>query len=711
MFNIKSGENSKMKTKIKSIFWPFSLAVLLILFFTAEIRAETFPREALSGPRVEAPDILVGEKNIITAKNLWKNENVFLYFFMADGSELLLEAQSDIDGELSLELFSYHTKVSGIYRVELRNAHGKKLDETYFRALAKETSLSRSTLNADKKSAKANGRDSIDVLIKVLDEFGNSIENNPIRLISSRPGDKISENGKGFTDKNGIAEFKIYAKSPGISTLTAIDNISNNPIEERLEVIFFTAGDMDFVGGDTVEPQSVKPIKKFEVLELPEELESNTAYDFIVKASNEDGGRVTNYTGTIQITCSDEKAEFLEEYSFMPQELGQHKFALGIKFSTLGEQTIAVNDLEDPTITGEIKVKVVEKSASAASSSDDGPAITSPTDKEQSNQKEIEIKGKAAPGSEVIIFDGNSELGITEADSKGEFSYLVSNLSDGEHVFSVMSIPKGEETGPISENVKINIDSTAPEVDNFSLHPQEVNPEEKVKFTLESEKDLQSVKIEFDDELVELTEEYSGIYSASIVSRGFPGEYPISATLVDAFGNEKKVPDIGQIKIKEIPGTDPEDDIIDVDPTPATGEKPTAPNNLKAEAGNSKVSLNWDLPLTSGVVIDHFKIYFGVKENDLNQSKETTTRTSAYTVDGLINGIDYYFSVVAVAADGTESNPSNIASAMPIGASPGVIQEANTEVQVEENADSGPEIFFVLILALGMGFQVSRRRI
>jgi|GEM_PF-6293565 len=85
-----------------------------------------------------------------------------------------------------------------------------------------------------------------------------------------------------------------------------------------------------------------------------------------------------------------------------------------------------------------------------------------------------------------------------------------------------------------------------------------------------------------------------------------------------------------------------------------------APQNLTAEAGNTKVALNWKaVEGASG-----YKIKYGTQPGGPYDKEQTVTDTVYGTVDELKNGTTYYFVVTAVNTDG-ESQPSKEVSATP----------------------------------------------
>jgi chitodextrinase len=97
--------------------------------------------------------------------------------------------------------------------------------------------------------------------------------------------------------------------------------------------------------------------------------------------------------------------------------------------------------------------------------------------------------------------------------------------------------------------------------------------------------------------------------------------------------------------------------------TPAAAvTKPGAPNGLSASPGNGKVTLSWTAPKsTGGATITSYNVYQGGK-------KAATVSGTGATVNNLVNGTAYSFTVTAVNKAG-EGPASGSASAKPAGAS------------------------------------------
>jgi hypothetical protein len=82
---------------------------------------------------------------------------------------------------------------------------------------------------------------------------------------------------------------------------------------------------------------------------------------------------------------------------------------------------------------------------------------------------------------------------------------------------------------------------------------------------------------------------------------------------------------------------------------------------LMAQAGS--ISLAWD---ASSSTVSGYRIYYGTNSSSLTTIIDVGNQTS-YAVNGLTNGVTYYFVVRAYTAQGVLSQPSNMESGAPVG--------------------------------------------
>ncbi|MBI2453269.1 fibronectin type III domain-containing protein [Candidatus Peregrinibacteria bacterium] len=150
-----------------------------------------------------------------------------------------------------------------------------------------------------------------------------------------------------------------------------------------------------------------------------------------------------------------------------------------------------------------------------------------------------------------------------------------------------------------------------------------------------------------------------------------PGQtYYFEIVAVDSQGNESK-------KSEMIYGT------------PFGIVYPSKVEGIKSEEGIEKVTLSW-LASTDDTSIDHYRIYYGEKRENLEKKIETTNDKTTWYIGNLTPGITYYFALSAIDSDGYESEEkSEIVSAKPI-----------EPPLPKENPQSGPITDFLIILAL-----------
>jgi hypothetical protein len=88
---------------------------------------------------------------------------------------------------------------------------------------------------------------------------------------------------------------------------------------------------------------------------------------------------------------------------------------------------------------------------------------------------------------------------------------------------------------------------------------------------------------------------------------------------------------------------------------------------VNAAGGTGAVTLNWSAPTSNSdgsalTDLSGYKILYGKNAGNLDQSKSLPSTVNSAVIDNLATGT-WYFAVVSVNASGTESAPTNVASA------------------------------------------------
>jgi hypothetical protein len=100
------------------------------------------------------------------------------------------------------------------------------------------------------------------------------------------------------------------------------------------------------------------------------------------------------------------------------------------------------------------------------------------------------------------------------------------------------------------------------------------------------------------------------------------------------------------------------------------------PTGLTATTGNAKVLLSWTASSSRGVV--GYDVYRENANGTWPTSPLANTASTSYTDTGLTNGTTYTYRVTSVGSGGTQSAPSNTASATPNVPPPGPCGSAST---------------------------------
>lgn len=78
------------------------------------------------------------------------------------------------------------------------------------------------------------------------------------------------------------------------------------------------------------------------------------------------------------------------------------------------------------------------------------------------SSKFVYVNGTAEMNSSVLLYDGNSFLGLASTDSNGNFKFLAGSLSDGQHQFVAYDVDKLNYVSSASNALKVTIDTVVP---------------------------------------------------------------------------------------------------------------------------------------------------------------------------------------------------------------------------------------------------------
>ncbi len=704
--------------------------------------------QTVTDVRAYGVDTVAGYSALISTSKTYPNTEVIVDVKKPDGSVISVPVVTNSEGKAKFDLYDYHTRKAGLYQVSAHFKNNQPGQISSFKVYPDTMSIEQSTVTVDKSIVKADQEDTTYLRASVVDKYNNPLKGHVLRVISSRSEDDIRSASPGdMSDDNGIVTFAISSGKAGVSIYSVVDVTNGNVLSDRAEVAFLNNPNyLNDAGGyfdgfiPVASAQPAGPLNKFEITGIPDTTTPNTNISFTVTAQDQDGLTVQNYTGTVHFSVEGENSinvSLPEDYTFKAEDLGSHEFSLGLKFPESGSYNVVATDTSNTSIKGNASVVVSTDSVSGSSgtsASGDKPSINSPLEGTYS-QNVQEISGKAANLATVKIFDNDQEIGMTQSDSSGNYSFETTPLADGSHDIYVVWLDDSNEVKGTSDTVTINVDTTAPVVDDIMIEPSAgIKSGDVVNVQVYSEDNLSDAALIFNLDIYQLSPstETPGLYLASFQAPETAGEYPLDVLLIDELGNEATYQSVMNLIITEngdgsISGQ--EDSVDDQsgdsteDDEPGTDQPENQPPSqvfgVIGYGSDQRVTLVWEAATDDGTV-DHYKIYYGTDPLNLDNVVETKDAATTWYIPNLLNGNEYFFALSAVDDGGVESLfTSELVSAIPFtlevqaavtdrpneplnaGQEEALLRGAAIEGSVPpEMVDNGPE---VLLLLAGTG--------
>lgn len=643
-----------LKTKIKSI----SLALAIALQVFAPVAFAGF-----LNVRAYGTDTVAGYASMLKSSMLSPGKEIVFVVEKPDYSVVRVPAQADLEGIAIADLYGHQTKVAGVYKVALYYPGTNDASpQNTFIVYTDQVSKTQSGVSSTTQMVEADGESRSFVTVTLYDAYRNPIKDHQVRLISSRPEDKITAINTGITDANGRASFKVTSKNPGISIFTAMDASANTILQDREEVVFY-APTPKAVGGnffstsalqaDIIEAANAQevlpgPVDHFDIEDLPSTVKVNTDLTLTIVAQDKDGNVAKNYMGTILISTPDDENAILPsngEYTFKEADQGKFTFNLALRFSQVGAQFIQILDKDNWKIAGEKELEVVPQQAITVPDVSAALSIKSPTDGGKFGSNLVVITGQGDPNINIKIFDDDVKIGDSETDSDGFFSFQANNLSAGGHTFYIMS-----ESGQVSRSVTINVDTLPPVLNSISITPDGViQPGQTLKVVVSSEPDLDEVKVRISGIERDLLPEAGqpGTYAASITAPSASGSYPVDVILVDELANKSELQAQKTILVEA-------EALV----------SPPVVENPEGIAGDFEVLLTWDAVSGHTTGIASYKVSYGTSHENLDQTAQTDGSATSLKITDLQNDTQYFFAVRAVDSKGLESQEASVVIAV-----------------------------------------------
>lgn len=697
-----------MKNKLKYL----AFAVLTAFVFNATVAyAETTPF------KIEAygMDTIAGFEAPIYSSRTFPNKTVIFTIVKPNGSELTIPVDSTESGIAEFNLYDFHTKQAGKYKVAARLEDSLNGKFNTFTVYADSVSSTNSKIEPSKLLATANGKDKIYVTVTLKDDQNNPIKGHDVAMISSRSEDKIVRiSEKTYTNEDGSIIFALSSALKGVSIYSFIDTTTNVVLDERLEIAYT---ELNNVGGwiETAYAAAGE-VSTLEFEDLPPTILPNSDTEFDLTAYDSENSIVPNYSGTVHFSVEGANSIYAtvpNDYSFdVDFDSGSHTFAgagNSLTFVQPGSYHVVATDLSNFTIRGEVDILVGSGTTlpDTTTPSAFDLVISSPTQGTYS-QNEITITG-TAPSTDLTIqlFDNDAPLGETSVENDQSFSFQTDELIDGSHTLLALALDNEDTIQYTSSEITFEIDTSAPEVEDIEFSPNTgIKTGEILEITVTSEPNVFQGAVVFNVDIAELEQDPtdSTKYVASIQAPLEPGTYPLDVILVDELGNEGSYTDVAVIEITEsgegtIAGEEEEpEEIVDTEPSDVFG--------VQSASNDSQVTLSWQAA-SDDSAIDYYRIYFGLTPSDLSQVVDTLDDKTTWYIPNLVNGNEYFFAVAAVDDTGQESsNTSSIVSGIPFTEIPLFVPpEEKPEVKVQptevsEMDATGPEMIWFLLASI-----------
>lgn len=582
---------------------------------------------------IDARDTVAGLSTEVLLRGFPPETSIPISVTSENGDRRSLETSTDHTGSANVRIRGEELERAGEYDVEVPatyNAHAQ------FTVLPETVDPLQSTVTAARHTISADGRDTLSVRVRMVDRYGNALAGRPAALISSRSRDSVLPVER-ETNRDGVQEFTVRAGGAGDMLLRAMDLLSSTTLESTLAV---TARGYHTLSAQLSEEFNNVAVGFAIAVEPPILQVEKEAQTVTVRAIDSTGGTVDNYHGKVTFRTTDPEAIVpvmqepnYGEYQFTEDDQGARSFTLALRFSSPGEQTLTVEDTENPSVKGEAKITVSFGAESRKPRID----ITSHQDGQFINSTLITLEGKGPALINLRILGGREDMtGETAAD--GSFRIPVP-LDPARREFTLRVQQKPGEGAADSRPIVLILDTVPPEMSSITFSPEKPNPGTSVLAIAVAEPHLTNFHMLLtetpggDPKTIPLEETSTAGTYQSLFTAPNIGNYQPLFHVEDSAGNRTELRSTFTVVPKPLPTV----------------------NNVRGAAKGNAVVLEWD-PAPDDV--DGYRIYVGEDPVQALYSLDTGHPTTHATISGLLPGKTYYFSVTAVKGDGESAEKS-----------------------------------------------------
>ena len=303
------------------------LSLLSVLFLGSAFAAD--------GPWVSVSDSVAGADLPVRVSGLIDNEAVSMVVVRPDETKINLKASADEFGVVNTRIIGMHLRQAGEHELFIRREHSTHVVAQNFLITPSSVSAYRSTLLVENPSVEADGEHVSRIRVEVRDAHGNLITSAPIRAFSSRAQDSVISSPQ--SNDQGEAIVKVTSREAGVSTISVL--VGDIIIAERAEIIFhLSKSGIDNVGASGIgkylqaalfqDPNESSEVAYFSIEDIGSEVVAGKNLTVRIGAKDADGNVVTNYTGTVRFSSSDDRAVVPNDYTFSAEDQGWHTFYL-----------------------------------------------------------------------------------------------------------------------------------------------------------------------------------------------------------------------------------------------------------------------------------------------------------------------------------------------------------------------------------------------
>ncbi len=704
---------------------------LLVAALVSVLLSTPFSTEAesTSNIKLEVSNTIAGESTAVSISNADTYNEIQLELTQPNGEKIDLNTASDASGESKVTIEGADLNRAGSYLLAAKNlTKGSDYSKfVSFEVKPANVSEENSSIKLSKNTAKSG--ENIQAEVKLRDSFGNPVSGHKVELTSDRNSDSITSPDL-ETNANGVMKFYISGTEKGVAKIFARDEDSNKSFNTKLA---FTTGKSSLGRTKVIFASESGSVDALNLSGLQTETKVGEKQSIRVTAVDGSGLTVTDYTGTIHFSSTDNNATLPNDYTFVASDLGQHNFDLGFSFVTPDEQSVTATDVDQSTVYGSINTKVVT-STSALDQSIDYQNTYETTDYQRKgdftlispvsgsiSNNTIQVTGSGDYGKTAVIYLNNEEAAKVEITKENSFDYSLKDLDDGSYdVYVDIDETQLNDAGEVEIVSKVEtsdvetvvIDTTPPELNSLTFTPgTSIKAGDKVKATVLSENELKTVTLEINGVINELTEgTTAGKYEGELLIPSIEGSYPVNVVLQDQLGNESdyRAQDTINVmgSIESSTGTVSEGTVL------------PAPTGLSSASGREEVTISWE-PVESTNTVSFYRVFFGPSKEELYARSDTLDASTSWLIGGLSGGEKYYFAVAAVDSNGVVGEQSATVVGTPLKKTTesSTLKPSAPEPELTNGAlpksspETGPGTNLLIALSLlgSVGYFVSRK--